>query len=116
VGVNLHHLAEARSLALHRAIAEALKADPSLVETAQERMRAWRASGHISRPYAEAWLSILDRPLDELRRAITEDSETARALRQTTPFAGVIDPRTRWRIWDEVRARMVRGDGPGSRA
>jgi hypothetical protein len=30
-----------------------------------------------------------------------------RALRQCTPFAGVVDPRTRWRIWRETRARTA---------
>jgi hypothetical protein len=28
-------------------------------------------------------------------------------MRQSTPFAGVIDPRQRWRIWREVRERML---------
>jgi hypothetical protein len=35
-----------------------------------------------------------------------DESEEARALRQVTPFAGAIDPRTRWRIWREVRAAL----------
>jgi hypothetical protein len=103
MGVNLHRLAEARSLALHRAVADALRADPALVEDARARVATWRDSGHLAPRYAEAWLAILDAPLAEICRAITEDSESARALRQTTPFAGVIEPRARWRIWSDVR-------------
>lgn len=106
MGVHLHRLAEARSLALHEAIAEALRADPSLVDVARRRMRAWKASGHVASAYAERWLALLDAPLDDLCRTMTLDDEAMRALRQTTPFAGIIDPRTRWRLWDEVRARM----------
>lgn len=111
MGDNLHRLAEARSLALHEAIAEALRRDPSLVEMARQRMRAWKASGHLVAAYADAWLSILDRPVEQICETITEDTEEARALRQTTPFAGIIDPRTRWRIWDEVRARFEADEG-----
>ena len=29
----------------------------------------------------------------------------AQALRQCSPFAGAVDPRTRWSIWRDVRAR-----------
>jgi hypothetical protein len=36
-----------------------------------------------------------------------DPAEGARALRQCSPFAGVIDPRTRWRIWREVRERFA---------
>jgi hypothetical protein len=106
VGVHLHRLAEARSLALHEAIAAALRADPSLVDVARQRMRAWKASGQVASAYADRWLALLDAPLDDLLHALTLDDETMRALRQTTPFAGVIDPRTRWQLWDEVRTRM----------
>ena len=111
MGDDLHRLAEARSLALHRAVAEALDKDPHLVEVAREQILSWASSGRIAAPYAEAWLSILAAPLDDIRRAITADTQTARALRQTTPFTNVIDPRTRWRIWSEVRDQM----GLGSR-
>lgn len=34
--------------------------------------------------------------------------EEARELRQSSPFAGALSPRERWRIWREVRARLDR--------
>jgi hypothetical protein len=37
---------------------------------------------------------------------MTESSEIGRELRQTTPFAGVIDARTRWRVWRSVREEL----------
>jgi hypothetical protein len=110
VGIDLHRLAEARSLALHEAVADAIRADPRLIENARERVIAWRSSGHLAPAYADAWLAILGSPLEDVCRAITQDTEAARALRQTTPFAGAIDPRTRWRIWDEVREQMGAND------
>jgi hypothetical protein len=35
---------------------------------------------------------------------LTSSSEAAQALRQTSAFAGVLDPATRMKIWHEVRA------------
>jgi hypothetical protein len=42
-----------------------------------------------------------------LAGALVERSEAADALRQVTPFAGVIDPRARWQIWRDVRQRSI---------
>lgn len=100
--MDLHRLAEERSLALHRAVAARLIADPALVERARERVREWVASGRIHVEYAEAWTRILGAPVEDVARAITDESEAARALRQTTPFAGVVPPRERWAIWRDV--------------
>lgn len=106
--MNAHRLSEERSLALHRAVAERIASDPSVLERARERVRKWIVSGGVHRYYAEAWDEVLSRPLDEIRSFLSEDSERARALRQSTPFAGAIDPRTRWRIWREIREAMER--------
>jgi hypothetical protein len=99
-----HRLAEARSIALHRAVAERLRADPALMESARGRVRVWRAEGKMHPRYAEAWEQVLARPLDEVCAFLIDPGEEACALRQSTPFTGVLDARTRWRIWREVRA------------
>ena len=52
----------------------------------------------MARPYAEAWSELLDGPLDDLVRALLERSERMHDLRQVSPFAGVLDARTRWRL------------------
>lgn len=101
--VDPHRLAERRSLALHRAIAERLRRDPSLLTAARARLERWAASGEIHPRYGQAWRELIAGPLEELCAALGRDDERMRALRQSTPFAGVIDPRTRWRIWAEVR-------------
>lgn len=106
--VNAHRLAEKRSLALHRAIADKLVSDPRILECARRRVRSWLDSGEVARYYAEAWNQVLSRALTEIREFLSEESERAHALRQVTPFAGAIDPRTRWRIWREVREAMER--------
>ena len=101
--VDRHRIAEERSLALHRLVAERIAADPSLIERAVRRVEASRANGVLHPAYAEEWLRLLRGPLDSLRSLLVEDSERARALRQTSPFSFVVSPPERWRLWREVR-------------
>jgi hypothetical protein len=93
---------EARSRALHRAIGERLVQDPTLVRAARERVRQWLAEGRLNRVYAQQWLALLEGPLDDLVRALDDPGEQATTLRSCSPFAGVLDPRTRFRIWREA--------------
>lgn len=99
-----HELADRTSLALHRAVAERLREDPSLVARARARVVASLADRQLHAYYGERWLTLLDGPLDVLLAELTSSSEAAQALRQTSPFAGVLDPATRMKIWHEVRA------------
>lgn len=98
-----HRLAEERSLAYHRAVAARLREQPDLLGLARQRVDAWIAGGGRSAPHARAWKSLLDGPREVLLAFLVDEGERARELRQSTPFAGFIDPRERWRIWREVR-------------
>jgi hypothetical protein len=104
--VNAHRLAEERSLALHQAIANRMVDDPAILDRGRARVQAWLETGDVHPYWAREWQSILSRPLEEVRAALVDSAEHARALRQVTPFAGVIDARSRWRIWREVRAAL----------
>jgi hypothetical protein len=106
VAIDPHRLAEARSLAAHQLIADRLAAEPGLVQMARERVESWLADGSVARPYAQAWQDILAGDAASIRRALVDDTERGRALRQCTPFAGSIDPRTRWRLWARVREEL----------
>lgn len=101
-----HRLAEERSLALHRTIADLMLVDASVLERARQRVRGWLETGGVASYYAKHWDAVLARPLEEIRAFLVDESEHARAMRQSTPFAGAIDPRTRLRIWREVRERV----------
>jgi len=103
--VDAHALAELRSLAYHREIARRIARDHALVDRARDRVREWLRTLRPVPGYARAWDAILGRPLTELLRFLEEDSERARELRQSTPFAGIVPPRERWRIWRDVRER-----------
>jgi hypothetical protein len=108
VPIDPHRLAEARSLAAHRVIAERLLANPELLEHARARVDGWLAERSASDHYAMAWRELLAGDPESVARAIVEDSERARALRQCTPFAGVLDPRERWQLWAQVREELER--------
>jgi hypothetical protein len=100
--VDPHRLAEERSLALHRAVLARIEGDPSVLDRARTNVKAMLAEGR-SPHYARAWEEILAGPMSRLRDVLVADSEEARALRQATPFAGVVGARERWAIWRRVR-------------
>jgi hypothetical protein len=83
-----HEAAAQRSLAYHRVLADRLRR--SNVNEALHLVWAWRAQGKIDEVYAERWEQVLRQPLPEVRRAITEDSQQGRDLRQNSPFAGML--------------------------
>ncbi len=97
-----HRIPELRSIAFHRLVAERL--DEELLATARDRVDGWISGGSPVAPlWAERWREVLSRPLPEIARLLTEDSERMRDLRQVTPFAGAVEPQERWRIIREVR-------------
>jgi hypothetical protein len=100
-----HQRIDARSLALHRAIAEKLAANPALLEIARENIERWSQSRGRSQPYWDAWMKILDQPLPYILEIMTEDSERMTAMRQATPFAGVLEPKERWAIYEQFEVR-----------
>ena len=95
-----HARIDARSLAMHRAIAAKLLAEPGLLAIAHDNLRRWAGTAGRSQPYLDAWGELLAKPISELAVRIQEDSEVMRAIRQTSPFAGVLSPRERWEIYD----------------
>ncbi len=94
-----HRTADLRSLALHREVARRLRADPRLLDAAKSRVARWASERTVSSGYVAAWRALLDGPLDELLTTLEVDNEHATALRQASPFAGVLDARERWKIW-----------------
>jgi hypothetical protein len=101
-----HALADERSLELHREVAEKLRADTRLLELARERVRGWLRDESPAHSNARAWHEILSRPADEVAAFLTDPGERAQALRQSSPFAGAIDARTRWKAWRRVNQRL----------
>lgn len=97
--LDLHRLAEERSIAFHRAVAERMRHDPQVLEKARARVRGWLAAGEPHPFYAGEWARILEGSVDSVATALVDPSEHGRALRQVTPFAGALPPKERWAIW-----------------
>ena len=94
-----HERIDQRSLALHHAVAEKLRAQPSLICIARENLERWAATAGRSTPYLDEWTRILDHPLDDVLRLIEQEGEWMTALRQCSPFAGVLEPKERWAVY-----------------
>ena len=95
-----HQRIDQRSLAMHRAIAGKLRQDPALLEIARENLDRWSLQNGRSQPYWDAWRELLGRPLEDLLVLIVEESERMTAMRQASPFAGVLTPSERWAIYE----------------
>lgn len=95
-----HGKAEWRSLAYHRAVAQRL--DRRILSDARQRLDRWRRDGRIHPIWAAEWQRVLDRPEDEIVRVLSSDSEHARALRQSSPFTGVLTDHERRRVVEGV--------------
>jgi hypothetical protein len=98
-----HRPAELRSIELHRAVARLIVDDAAVLDRARVKVDAWiAAGGPVDEVRARRWKELLDGSLERLLEELVSDSQEMRDLRQATPFAGVIDPRERWRILREV--------------
>jgi hypothetical protein len=104
--MDLHRLAEERSVAYHGLIAERLREQPEVLEMARRRVETWLASGDRAPFYARQWARILAGDVSSIAAFLVERSELADELRQSSPFAGALHPRERWKIWRETRERF----------
>lgn len=102
-----HRQIDQRSLELARAVVAAIDADPARagLTLARENCERWYLA-HASPAVAE-WRAILGKEWEAIRRILLDDSEEARRLRQSSPFAGVLTPRERWAIYERFE-RLAR--------
>jgi hypothetical protein len=104
--MDLHRLAEERSVGYHRVIAERLLSQPEILEKARHRVQEWLESGDKSPFYARKWAEVLAGDASSIAAFLVARSELADELRQSTPFAGALRPLERWTIWRETRQRF----------
>lgn len=97
---------DARSLQLHQLIAQKVRAHPELFARVPATLRHWRGTVDArTMPYIDRWDEIVSRGMEAALAVATEDSEDARALRQASPFCGILTHKERasffrnWR-WD----------------
>lgn len=99
-----HRLLEARSLAMHAVIAAKIEREPKLLSIARSNLKRWRSRWDGDAPaWHQEWCEILDRPWFEIAAILTAPSEEGARLRQSSPFAGVLSPMERRRVYDAFR-------------
>lgn len=99
-----HSLLDARSLAMHCVIAQKIAREPKLLQIAKRNLARWRQGSQPPAGYLAEWDRLLQKPLSELLGFITAADEQSARLRQSSPFAGVLNPQERKRIFEAFRA------------
>ena len=105
-----HIRIEKRSIALHKAIAQHLKANPELLCIAKKNLKSWKEIYLMnSREFPEwltQWNMILEQQsLDKIIKLLVSRSETARRLRQSSPLAGLLSQEERMKIYETFSIR-----------
>ncbi len=100
-----HQEIDARSLALHRLVAEKIRRDPTLLGIATANVARWQTTATPDdRYYVDEWDRLLQGGVDAALAVATEDSERAAALRQSSPFADILTTRERYAFLKARRA------------
>jgi transcriptional regulator with XRE-family HTH domain len=103
---------ERRSLALHQAIADRLRADPEgVVARAKRTLDLMLAGSAGSSPFLREWKLLLERPPEALLSVITARDPWTRELRHVTPFAGILTASERARVYREFSRSEARRGG-----
>lgn len=94
-----HEQIDERSLALAQAVVEKIDRDPARrgLEKARATCRRWFRER--PEPAVREWLEILERPWEEIRAVLLEDSQEGQRLRQSDPFCGILTAPERWAIY-----------------
>lgn len=86
-----HQQIDARSLAMHRLVARKIRSNPELMTRAEATLARWRTIvSASSQPYLQEWERLFEEGLEASLAVATEDSDRAAALRQCSPFAGIL--------------------------
>lgn len=92
-----HQEIDARTLALHQLVAQRIRQNPALFDKAKSTLARWRQSVCISsQPYLVEWELLMSQGIEECLALAVEDSERATALRQSSPFAGLLTNQDRF--------------------
>jgi hypothetical protein len=97
-------VAALRSRRMHESVAKLLIRDPSLRARALERLAKLREANPEGRRYHDRWHELLQGPLVETLRVMTEHSEMADVLRKESPFSVFVAPSERKRIFESTSA------------
>jgi hypothetical protein len=106
-----HSRLDERSLAMHRLIAAKVEANPALLDQARENLRRWQELEGCPKLALAEWEQILGGPLGRVTEFLTDRSERAARLRQSSPFAGLLTEAEREAIYESYSARTYHPRG-----
>ncbi|MFJ1254249.1 hypothetical protein [Cupriavidus sp. CuC1] len=95
---------EVRSLALHKIIAEKLRADPSLLRQAISTLNRWKSADGTESADRLEWRELLQGPVDGILAILVDPGPRGIRLRNASPFTGVLTNEERMRIIKAWRA------------
>jgi hypothetical protein len=100
-----HQEIDERSLALHRLVAEKIKNNPTLYQKAQSTLDRWLSTVDGSaQPYLAEWQALMKSGMNECLAVSVENSQRAAALRQSSPFCGILTAHERFAFLKSWRA------------
>jgi hypothetical protein len=96
-----HEWIDQRSLALDKAIAEKLRAEPELLQRAKDTLQRWILQRQPAVPKALVeWEEILNTwRFENILALLTSSEEEATRLRQSSPFCGILTQQERLKIF-----------------
>jgi hypothetical protein len=100
-----HRRVDERSLAMHRLIAEKVRANPALLDEARANLRCAREKEGSPLPTLLEWEDILSGSATQVADFLESRSERATRLRQSSPFAGILTETERRTIYESYSAR-----------
>ncbi|TXI74553.1 MAG: hypothetical protein E6Q43_04380 [Dokdonella sp.] len=100
--VSDHRRFDQRSLALHSAVAEAIRRNPDGIRRALLNLERWEKS--LQGSWISEWRALLLGPQEALLAFLTERSERADRMRQSSPFTGLLSAAERRRIYESHAA------------
>lgn len=107
-----HQSLDQRSLQLHRLIADKLRREPHRFAQITATLAHWQATvDPRSQPYVQRWQELARQGLEACLDAATQPTEQGQALRQASPFAGVLTHKERFaffRQWAEEQRHATR--------
>src|SRR3954464_47619 len=97
-----HDWVDERRRALDAAIADKVRCNPALLDTAKANVFRWIDSADIrTAPLLHEWKGILEEwPIKKILDFLVQDSERANRLRQSSPFCGILTEEERLKIFE----------------
>ena len=103
---NFHSRIDARSLDLHDLVAKKITLKPELLEIAKSNIQQWRLlhqdqSSKTEPYYLKEWEDIINQGVEKVCIFLRDNSEYAKEMRQSSPFAGILSDDERLEIFQK---------------